>query len=108
MIKTIKIKDITYKGRKYKFLTPLSVRFEEFLLSDYKTKAWEMYIEETLDGFTRREPVVDMEKEAKNYIKNVFDNYLTKEDNELSCPEDILYKHHWISLFQTPKEKKTK
>lgn len=106
MIKTISLKDVTYKGKKYKFITPLKVRFEEFFLMDFKSKAWEMYIAETLDGFTRKEPVVDFEKEARNYIKKVFDDFLTKPDEELHNNDDILYKHHWISLFKEPKNKK--
>lgn len=106
MIKTISLKDVIYKGKKYKFINPLKVRFEEFFLMDYKSTAWEMYIAETLDGFTRREPVTDFEKEARDYIKNVFDEYLTKPDEELSCKEDVDYKHHWISLFKEPKQKK--
>lgn len=107
MIKSHYIKDFTYKGKKYKFLTPLRVRIESFLCSDFKTTGWELSIPSIFDGFTRLEPIVDEDKEIKKFIKSVFDDYLFKDDNELDKYEQE-YKHKWIKLFKPPKQKITK
>ena len=104
MFRTISIKDITYNGKKYKFIEPLKAKFESSLAGDNKTMVYEMYIEKIPDGFTRREPFnEDLTKELKNFIKTVFDDYLTKTDEDMTCKEDILYRHQWISLFKPPK-----
>ena len=104
MYRTISIKEVTYKGKKYKFIEPLKAKFESSLAGDNKTMVYEMYIEKIPDGFTRREPFnEDLTKELKNFIKEVFDNYLTKKDEDMTYNEDILYRHQWISLFKPPK-----
>ena len=104
MFRTISIKELTYKGKKYKFIEPLKARFESSLAGDNKTMVYEMYIECIPDGFTRREPFdEDLTKELKNFVKSVFDEYLTKTDEDMTCKEDILYRHQWISLFKPPK-----
>ncbi len=101
MYKTISIKDITYKGKKYKFIEPLKAKFESSLAGDNKTMVYEMYIECIPDGFTTIKPFNDdLTKELKDFVKSVFDNYLTKKDEDMSCREDILYRHQWISLFK--------
>ena len=101
MFRTISIKELTYKGKKYKFIEPLKARFESSLAGDNKTMVYEMYIECISDGFTRREPFdEDLTKELKNHIKWVFDNYLSKTDEEMANKDDILYRHQWISLFK--------
>ena len=101
MFKTISIKEITYKGKKYKFIEPLKAKFESSLAGDNKTMVYEMYIECIPDGFTRKEPFNDdLTKELKEFVKSVFDNYLTKKDEDMSCNEDKLYRHQWISLFK--------
>ena len=105
MFRTISIKEFTYKGKKYKFIDPLKAKFESSLAGDNKTMVYEMYIEKIPDGFTRREPFdEDLTKELKNHIKKVFDDYLTKPDEQLSNKDDVLYKHIWISLFKEPKK----
>ena len=101
MFRTISIKELTYKGKKYKFIEPLKARFESSLAGDNKTMVYEMYIEKIPDGFTRREPFdEDLTKELKNFIKGVFDNYLSKTDEEMLNKDDVLYRHQWISLFK--------
>ena len=101
MFRTISIKELTYKGKKYKFIEPLKARFESSLAGDNKTMVYEMYIEKIPDGFTRREPFdEDLTKELKNHIKWVFDNYLSKTDEEMLNKDDVLYRHQWISLFK--------
>lgn len=104
MIKSIRIKDFTYKGKKYKFKESLKCRVESYLLNDGKTFGWELCIEAIPDGFTRYEPIEDIEKEVKKFIKEVFDNYLTKDDKELSS-DDRMYKKMWIDQIQPPKKK---
>ena len=101
MYKTISIKELTYKGTKYKFIDPLKAKFESSLAGDNKTMVYEMYIESIPDGFTRREPFdEDLTKELKNHVKWVLDNYLMKKDEDMTCNEDKLYRHQWISLFK--------
>ena len=101
MFRTISIKELTYKGTKYKFIEPLKAKFESSLAGDNKTMVYEMYIEKIPDGFTRREPFdEDLTKELKNFIKGVFDNYLSKTDEEMLNKDDVLYRHQWISLFK--------
>lgn len=102
MLKTTRIKDFTYKNKKYKFKEPLKIRIEKYLLMDGKTYGWELYIPEIPDGFTRYEEISDIEKEIKKFIKNIFDNYLIIDDNNLN-QFDRDYKHKWISLIQLPK-----
>lgn len=104
MIKSHYLKEFTYKGKKYKFISPLRVRIESFLCSDLKTTAWELSVPELNDGFTRLEPIVDEDKEIKKFIKSIFDEYLFKDDKDLDEYE-IKYKHDWIKLFKPPKQK---
>ena len=101
MFRTISIKEITYKGKKYKFIEPLKAKFESSLAGDNKTMVYEMYIEKIPDGFTRREPFdEDLTKELKKFVKNVFDEYLVKKDEDMANKDDVLYRHKWISLFK--------
>lgn len=103
-VKTFYIKDFTYKGKVYRFKQPLKVRIENFLCSDYKTIGGEMYIAETLGGYTTQEPFSKTpEKEIKGYLKTVWEDYLMKEDKDLSI-EDREYKHKWIDLLKPPKK----
>lgn len=97
-------KDISYKGKKYKFKNPLKVIINNFLTLDGKRTCGEMYIPEVLGGYTRSEPFNDPEKEIKDYIKTVFDEFLTKDDNTLN-EYDLQYKKDWLNLFLKPGEK---
>lgn len=103
MYRIVTIKDITYKGKKYKFLQPLKAKVESSLAIDAKTMVWELYIPIIPDGFTRLEPIEDPEKEFKLFVKNVFDEYIMKEDKDLNNPYDVEYRHKWISLIKPPK-----
>lgn len=98
------LKDYSYKGKKYKFKSPLRVTINNFLGLDGKTMHGEMVIPEVLGGYTRTEPFNDPEKEIKEYIKTVFEDYLTKEDSKLDEYE-LQYKRDWIDLFLKPGEK---
>ena len=104
MIKTIYIKDFTYKKEKYKFIKPLRVVFNNFLDMDCKTQHGEMSIPEVLGGYTQKDPFPEdpkeMEKEAKDYLKTVWDEFLLKKPNELHDTAEIKYRQAWIDLLK--------
>lgn len=101
------IKDITHKGIKYKFKKPLRVKITNFISFNGKQLHGEMHITDVDDGYTRIEPFNNPEKEIKDYIRTVFNDYLFKKDEELD-EYTRKYKHDWINLIQQPKEKKPK
>ena len=104
MIKTIYIKDFTYKKEKYKFIKPLRIVFNNFLAQDLKTQHGEMTIPETLGGYTQKDPFPEDQKElekiAKDYLKTVWDEFLLKKDIDFKDLADVEYRHSWISLLK--------
>lgn len=104
MIKTIYIKEFTYKKEKYKFIKPLRIIFHNFLALDCKTQHGEMSIPDTIDGYTQYEPFSEdpkeMEKEAKNYLKTVWEDFVLKQPNQLKNLEEINYRKSWINLLK--------
>lgn len=91
-IKKHKFKDITYK-----FKEPLKIITDTFLCADLKTVKSELYIPIIPDGFSGDE-FKNPEKEIKTYLTYVFNEYLTKKDEELNNAEN-LYKKKWLSLL---------
>ena len=106
MLKTHYVKEFKYKGKTYKFLKPLKVKIDNFICSDFKTVAGEMSIPEVVDGYTRKEPFNDPEKEINEYLKYVWTEFLFKDNNELDKYE-LEYKQNWIKLLKPPKQKKS-
>ena len=104
MIKTIYIKDFTYKKEKYKFIKPLRVVFNNFLAQDLTTPHGEISIPEVLGGYTQKDPFPEDPKEleriAKEYLKTVWDEFLLKKDTEFTDLADIEYRHSWISILK--------
>lgn len=107
MFRTYSLKEFSYKGKKYKFISPLSVRIDNYMCDDLKTIGGELSIPAIPDGYSKLEPIDDHKKEINNYLKHVFTEYLFKDDTELNNDE-IKYKKKWISLIKPPKQKSTK
>ena len=58
------------------------------------------------DGYTRKEPFNNPEKEINEYLKYVWTEFLFKDNNELDKYE-LEYKQNWIKLLKPPKQKKS-
>ena len=109
MIKTIYIKEFTYKKEKYKFIKPLRIVFHNFLTQDCTKTCGELSIPEVLAGYTRSEPFniedeKELEKEYKAYLKTVWDEYLL--NTNLTDEYDKQYRENWINLLKKPKDTK--
>lgn len=102
-MKTYPIKKFKYKNITYKFKTPLKIIIDNFLCYDLKTIKGELSIPSIKDGYTCNE-IKNPEKEIKQYLTYVFDEYLTKTDEELS-DEDKKYKSKFIDLLDLSKSK---
>ena len=105
MIKTIYLKDFTYKKEKYKFKKPLRVTINNFLdFNDCKIQHGEMSIPEVLGGYTQKEPFPEdpkeIEKEVKKYLKTVWDEFLLKQPGQLRDEAEIEYRQAWIDLLK--------
>ena len=95
---TFTYKRFKYKDKFYKFKEPLKVQVTNFVLTDGKVMS-ELYIPSIKDGYSKEE-IVDKEKEVKWYLTYIFDNYLTKKDDDLSFG-DREFKKRFLSLIQT-------
>lgn len=98
MIKSYYLNNITYKGKTYKFKVPLRIKIESFIISSSEY-GWSLEIPSVEDGYTINKEIVDPIKEAKVFIKKIFDEILSKNNNELEDYE-IDYKNKWISLIK--------
>lgn len=96
-MKTYTFKRFKYKDKFYKFKEPLKVVIDTFLCYDLKTKKSELYIPSVNDGYSTEE-ITNPDKEIKDYLTLVFDEYLTKPDEEL-IESDIEYKHKFMNLI---------
>lgn len=99
-MRTITIKRFKYKDKNYKFKEPLKIVFDTFLCYDLKTKKSEIYIPAINDGYSTNE-VTNPDKEIKNYLTHIFDEYLMKNDDEL-IDSDRDYKYRFLNLLVNP------
>ena len=92
-------KRIKYKNKFVKFKEPLKVQVNDYDFENGKSVT-EVCIPSVLDGYTK-EKVSNQEKEVKWYLEYVFENYLSKTDEELSSePGAIEFKKRWLSIIQ--------
>lgn len=96
-MKTYPIKKFKYKNTTYKFKIPLKIIIDNFLCYDLKTVKGELSIPSIRDGYTCNE-IKNPEKEIKNYLTYIFDEFLSKSDDELSNG-DLDYKNRFIELL---------
>lgn len=92
-IKKFKYKDVTYK-----FKEPLKIVIDNFICHDLKTIKGELSIPIINDGYTGDE-IKNISKEIKKYLTYVFDEFLSKKDDELSLG-DRKYKEKFINLIE--------
>jgi hypothetical protein len=104
MFRTHTLKEFQYKGKKYKFIEPLTIRIDNYLCHDLKTMAGELSIPSIPDGYSKLEPIEDHKKEITTYLKHIFNDYLFKDNSELD-EDELKYKKKWISLLKPPKQK---
>ena len=95
------IKKFVYKKKTYKFKEPLKIYINDFLANDLKTTFSEFSIPSIADGYSCL-PIKDHEKEIKTYLTSIFDDYLTKPDEQLNTA-DLAYKKKFMNLLQPPK-----
>lgn len=92
-------KRIKFNDKFVKFKEPLKVQINDYVLENGK-EITELYIPNIMDGYTK-EKVPNQEKEVKWYINYVFENYLSKKDEELeSEPGAVNFKKKWLSIIQ--------
>ena len=97
------IKKFKYKDTNYKFKEPLKVIIDNFISYDLKTIKGELSIPIIYDGYTDKE-IKNPDKEIKKYLTYIFDEFLSKKDEELS-DEDRKYKKKFINLIDLTKIK---
>ena len=98
------IKKFIYKRKTYKFKEPLKIYINDVLANDCKTLFSEFSIPSIWDGYSTKEPIKDHDKEIKTYLNNVFDEFLSKSDDELS-DGDKAYKQKFMNLLDLTKSK---
>lgn len=97
------VKKFKYKDKNYKFKESLKVIIDNFLAYDLKTVYGELSIPIINDGYTDKE-IKNPDKEIKKYLTYVFDEYLSKKDEELS-DGDKEYKQKFMNLIDLSKSK---
>lgn len=101
--KTYTYKQFKYKDKTYKFKETLKIVIDNFICYDLKTIKGELSIPSINDGYTGDE-ITKPEKTIREYLTYVFDNYLTKKDDELNDAENH-YKKQWLELIDFKKSK---
>ena len=92
-------KRIKYKDKFVKFKELLKIQVNDYDFENGKSVT-EVCIPSAMDGYTK-EKVHNQEKEAKWYLEYVFDNYLSKKDEDISDePGAIEFKKRWLKLIQ--------
>lgn len=100
---THEVKKFKFLDKTYKFKTPLKIVIDNFFCHDLKTIKGELSIPSITDGYTGEE-IKNPDKEIKNYLNYVFENYLSKKDEELDT-SDNAYKNKWLGLIDFDKTK---
>lgn len=100
-MKTYTYKKFKYKDKIFRFKEPLKVVIDNFLCYDLKTVKGELYIPSVMDGYTGKE-IKNPEKAIKEFLTYVFDELISKKDDELSIDEQ-LYKEKYIQLIDLSK-----
>lgn len=100
-MKTYTIKKFKYKDKTFKFKEPLKITIDNFLCYDLKTKAGELSIPSINDGYTGKE-IKNPDKEIKNYLTYIFDEFLSKKDEDL-IDSDLDYKNRFMKLLDLSK-----
>lgn len=91
------IKKFKYKDKTFKFKEPLKIVIDNFLCHDLKTVKGELSIPVINDGYTGDE-IKNISKTIKEYLTYVFDEFLSKKDEELD-DGDRKYKEKFIALI---------
>ena len=91
------IKKFKYKDKTFKFKEPLKIVIDNFLCHDLKTVKGELSIPAINDGYTGDE-IKNISKTIKEYLTYVFDEFLSKKDEELDVG-DRKYKEKFIALI---------
>lgn len=91
------IKKFKYKDKTFKFKEPLKIVIDNFLCHDLKTVKGELSIPIINDGYTGPE-IKNISKTIKDYLTYVFDEFLSKKDEELD-DGDKIYKEKFIALI---------
>lgn len=91
------IKKFKYKDKTFKFKEPLKIVIDNFLCHDLKTVKGELSIPTINDGYTGDE-IKNISKTIKEYLTYVFDEFLSKKDEELD-DGDRKYKEKFIALI---------
>lgn len=97
------IKKFKYKDKTFKFKEPLKIVIDNFIAYDLKTVRGELSIPDINDGYTDKE-IKNPDKTIKEYLTYVFDEYLSKKDEELG-KGDLEYKKRFINLIDLSKSK---
>ena len=97
------VKKFKFKDKNFKFKEPLKIIIDNFLAYDLKTVGGELSIPVINDGYTGKE-IKNPDKEIKNYLTYVFEEYLSKKDEELA-PDDLEYKKRFMNLIDLSKSK---
>ena len=93
-------KRIKYKDKFVKFKEPLKIQVNDYEFENGKSVT-EVCIPSVMDGYTK-EKVSNQEKEVKWYLEYVFNNYLSKSDEELASePGAIEFKKRYMSIIQS-------
>ena len=90
------VKKFKFKDKNFKFKEPHKIIIDNILAYDLKTVGGELSIPVINDGYTG--------KEIKNYLTYVFEEYLSKKDEELA-PDDLEYKKRFMNLIDLAKSK---
>lgn len=97
------IKKFKYKDKTYKFKEPLKIVIDNFYSQDLSKIYGELTIPIINDGYSGAE-IKNHEKEIKKYLTYVFDEFLSKKDEDLSS-WDKKYKDDFINLIDLSKTK---
>lgn len=97
------VKKFKYQDKNFKFKEPLKIIIDNFITYDLKTVGGELSIPVINDGYTGKE-IKNPDKEIKKYLTYVFDEYLSKKDEELESA-DLDYKKKFMSLIDLTKSK---
>lgn len=104
-VKTHYVKEITHKGKQYKFAKPLRVRIDNFPSQDLKSVFGELNVVDLMDGYTQDHPFPDDPMpDIRAFLKKFIDEVMIPEPNQLKEGE-LEYRVRFWDLLKKPKNK---
>lgn len=94
---TYTYKKYKFGDKTYKFKEPLKIQITNFVRADSVVMS-EFYIPSIMDGYSKEE-IQNHEKEIKWYMNYIYENYLSKKDEDLSFG-DREFKKRFLNLIQ--------